>query len=344
MIEKLYRIGVLGLSHDHVWGNLDDLVSTPGGVLVSVADPNQPLLDKAHERYDCGVYRDFEELLDREQLDAVYIFADNATTVGLGEAAAAKNLHIMVEKPMAADLEGADRLLAAARSAGTRLMVNWPFAWWPQLQLALEMTRLGAIGDVFQVKYRAAHAGPKELGCSPYFCQWLYDAELNGGGALIDYGCYGALLARAILGMPARVYAAMGRFVKEDILIEDNGLLVMNYPRAMALAEASWSQIGNLTSYTVVIYGTTGTLLVEPGRNGRLLLATDEHRDGAEVQVPEPANDMSSASAHFLNSIRRGTPHFVLCQDRVSRDAQEILEAGFFSAESGGEVSLPLRL
>jgi predicted dehydrogenase len=339
-----YRIGVLGLTHDHVWGNLQDLHASDEGVLVAAADPNGPLLEQVQQQFGCTTYNEYDALLEREQLDAVYIFSDNAAGAGLTEKAAAKGLHVMIEKPMAADVAGADRMLAAARRAGVRLMVNWPFAWWPQMQKALAMAAGGDIGDVWQVKYRAAHAGPKELGCSTYFCDWLFDAARNGGGALIDYGCYGALLARRLLGVPSRVTAVAGRVVKEDITVEDNAVIVMSYANAIAISEGSWSQIGNLTSYVTAIHGTQGTLLIEPRVGGRLLLATDEHPDGAEVEVPPALPHFRNATAHFLHCLRSGSEFFTLCNDRVGRDAQEILTAGLISAREGRHVSLPLSI
>ena len=153
-------------------------------------------------------------------------------------------------------------------------MVNWPFVWWPQLQKAMAMAQAGEIGKLFSVKYRSAHAGPKELGCTPHFYNWLYDAHLNGAGALMDYGCYGSALARYLLGQPSRVTGVAGRLQKDYITLEDNAVIVMQYPRAIAITEASWTQIGHLTSYFATIYGSDGTLVVEPGSKGRLLLAT----------------------------------------------------------------------
>ena len=67
------------------------------------------------------------------------------------------------------------------------------------------MAQAGEIGQLWQVKYRAAHQGPVELGCSRQFCEWLYDEELNGAGALMDYCCYGAVLAEVLLGKPDQV-------------------------------------------------------------------------------------------------------------------------------------------
>jgi len=251
-------------------------------------------------------------------------------------------LHVLIEKPMAANLDGADRMLAAARGAGVTLMVNWPFAWWPQLQKALTMTAAGEIGKVFSTKYRSAHAGPKELGCSPYFYDWLYDAQLSGAGALMDYACYGTALARTVLGQPSRVTGVAGRLQKDTITLDDNAVIIMQYPRAIAISEASWTQIGHLTSYVAVIYGSDGTLLVEPGNKGRLLLATREHEDGIEVDVPPPPQELRNATNYFLHCITQNKPVEGMCSAEVGRDAQEILEAGLLSSTNGQAMSLPL--
>lgn len=340
-MAKSYRIGVLGLSHDHVWDVLRELRETGRGTLVAAADPHSELRDQVRQEHGCAVYAEYAMLLEREPLDAVFIYSDNATGADLTEQAAARGLHVMIEKPMAADLRGADRMLAAVRQANVRLMVNWPFAWWPQMQHALRLARQGTIGALWQVKYRAAHAGPRELGCSRFFCEWLYDPQRNGAGALVDYCCYGAALARCLLGMPNRIVAAAGRLCKEDVLVEDNGVIVMTYPHALAISEGSWTQIGNLTAYLTAIYGMKGTLLVEPRRGGRLLLATAEQPDGRPVEVPELETG-TTASAHFLSCLDSGHPFLELCSDRVGRDAQEILEAGLQAARSNSAVALPL--
>lgn len=343
-LRKPVRVGVLGLTHDHVWYNLKELKSVKDAVLVGAADPNEELRGKFSREFKLPACEDVEELLEAGKLDAVYIFGDNATGADLAEFAAGQGLHVMIEKPLAADLEGADRVLAAARKKQSRVMVSWPFAWWPQLQAALALAQSGKLGHVWQVKYRAAHNGPREMGCTPFFYEWLYDEELNGGGAFIDYCCYGAALARAVLGMPSRVTGIAGRFCKEDITVDDNGVLIMTYPNALAIAEASWTQIGHLSSYVTWIYGTKGTLMVEPGDKGKVLLATEKEPLGKPVRVAKQPSHMRHASAHFIHCLRTGEPFNLLCNDRIGRDAQEILEAGLISAEEGADVSLPLAI
>ncbi|MCX6044017.1 MAG: Gfo/Idh/MocA family oxidoreductase [Chloroflexi bacterium] len=337
------RVGVLGMTHDHIWGNLADLKQSTLGELVAAADPNEELRAKVQKEYNCKkVFESYEEMLEEVQLDAVYVYGDNANGADLAALAASRGLHVMIEKPMAANLDGADQVLAAARGSGVTLMINWPFAWWPQLQKAMTMAQNGEIGKLFSVKYRSAHAGPKELGCTPYFYDWLYDAHLNGAGALMDYGCYGSALARHLLGQPSRVTGVAGRLQKDYITLDDNAVIIMQYPRAIAISEASWTQIGHLTSYFATIYGSDGTLVIEPGSKGRLLLATREHEDGIEVDVPALPAELENASAYFLSRITQKLPVEGLCSAEVSRDAQEILEAALLSSTSGEAVSLPL--
>ncbi len=340
MKQSPHRLAILGLTHDHVWSNLAELRHVKGARLVAAADPHAPLRTRAKRDFDCATYADARVLLERERPDAVLIFSDNAAHVPLTELAAAHGAHVFVEKPLAADLRGAGQMLAAVQRANVRLMVNWPVAWWPQLQHAVTLATSGAIGDLWQVKYRAAHAGPREMGCSRYFSEWLYDARRNGGGAFIDYCCYGAMLARALLGRPARVTGVAEQLLKRDLRVEDNGLLAMHYPLALALAEASWTQIGHLSSYFTFIYGTKGTLLVEPGEKGRLLLATEKAPDGEAVKVPRPQAHLRSASAHFVHALQTGAPFHLLCDAAVGRDTQAILEAGMRSARKRAAVTL----
>ncbi len=342
-MPKPIRVGVLGLTHDHIWGNLAELAACELGELVAAADPHPELLDKVRQDAGCSqVFESYADMLEQVELDAVYVYADNATGADLAVMAANAGLHVMVEKPMASTLEGAVAMLAAARSAETLLMVNWPFNWWPGLQKAMAMAQGGEIGQLFSVRYRSAHAGPKELGCTPYFYEWLYDEELNGAGALMDYCCYGTALARYLLGAPSRVMGMAGRLLKDYVTVDDNAVIMMQWARAMAVSEASWTQIGHLTSYVAVLYGSEGTIVVEPGRNGRVLLATREQEDGVELDVPASPPHLANASAYFLHCIANNLPIEGMCAAEVGRDAQEILEAGLISALDGEAVSLPL--
>jgi len=337
------RIAVLGLSHDHVWSNVESLSTRPDAEIVAVSDPHESLRVRFVEQFGGTTFAESDNLLSEMDVDAVYVFSSNAEGADLAVAAARRGLHVLIEKPMSATLAQADTMLAAARENEVHLVVNWPFAWWPQMQHAIRLAQAGTIGRVWNVKYRAAHAGPGELGCSDAFCDWLFDPQRNGGGgALMDYCCYGACLARVLLGLPTHVTSLMGNFCKDSIAVEDNALVAMRYPRGMATAEASWSQIGTLTSYTTAIYGTEGTLVVEPRDGGRLLLATATDPPGSSLGVPVPAAHLENSAAHFLHAIDGGQDLMPLCCAEICRDAQEILEAGLIASRDCREVMLPV--
>ncbi|MGQ9629185.1 MAG: Gfo/Idh/MocA family protein [bacterium] len=284
--KKMYRIGVIGLVHDHVWGLIRQFQDSGMAEIVAAWDENPPLLGKISREH--GVqknYPDYMDLLKQEKPDAVLVATENNRKVEIVKAAAKRGIHVMTEKPMAATLKEADTMLKAAERGGITLMVNWPTAWSPAIQMAYDIVKKGTIGRVYQMRYRGAHAGPKEVGCSKYFYEWLYSREKNGGGALIDYCCYGANLCRWFLGRPQSVTGVAGRLVKDYIDVEDNAILLLRYPNAIGIAEASWSQIGDAPTHGPIINGSKGTILVD--RKG-ITLFTKENPEGIRQKPPGP--------------------------------------------------------
>jgi len=184
MLMARLRVGVLGLSHDHVWPNLAAVAASELGRLVAAADPDPRLrerLERAHG--DAQTHATYDALLERTDLDAVFVFADNRTSAELGRDALGRGLPVMIEKPMAADLEGADALLAAGRATGLPLMVNWPTAWRPALRHGLALVRSGAVGEPVQLSHRGGHAGPREFGCSPAVLRLALLSQAGAVGA-----------------------------------------------------------------------------------------------------------------------------------------------------------------
>ncbi|MGY8822449.1 MAG: Gfo/Idh/MocA family protein [Candidatus Latescibacterota bacterium] len=117
------RFSVLGMAHDHVWSNLKTLSEFPGAELVAGADLNPTLRTRFSERSGCNTtYEYYDQLLDAEKLDGVLAFSSTAEHADIVELCAARGLPVMVEKPMAATLEQASRILTAARKNNTVLM------------------------------------------------------------------------------------------------------------------------------------------------------------------------------------------------------------------------------
>ncbi len=332
------RLGVAGLVHDHVWTELRYWVETGRVDIVAVGDPHEPLRQRARDEF--GVEKFFDDplaMIEECRLDIVEVCTSNADHVAVVEAAAGQGVHCKVEKPMAASLADADRMLAAADSSGIVLLVNWPNRWRPNTIQAWHLVQSGEIGKPFTVRMRMAHCGPRELGCSEYFCDWLYDSSQAGSGALFDYCSYGAAAFSHLLGLPKSVQAVARRLLKQDISVVDNAAIACEYDQCFAFTEASWTQMPHY--HDAIYFGDEGTLWTQ---TDQVLLA--KGREGVPVQVtvaPLPADRRNGAEL-MLWCLDHGEQPPDTCNSRVCRDAQEILEAGLIAAASGVRVYLPV--
>ncbi len=329
------RLAVVGLVHDHVWNMLPQFRDTEAVRFLAAVDPHAPLRERARAEYGFEtLLPDTAELWDLRP-DAVLCCTANSETAAVVEACAAHGVPVMVEKPLAANLGQARRIANAAARSGIPVMCNWPTAWDARLRHAVQLAQSGALGELYTVRYRAAHAGPREIGCSPYFYSWLYDAERNGAGALMDYCCYGAALACWMLGEPTTVTGVRGRLVKTDIPVDDNAILLMQYPHAFAVAEASWTQAGSRPG-GVQLLGERAGLWVE---RGQLWRADADHPDGVALDVPAlPPTERNGPTA-FLEALRQGRAPEGLCGLGVAVAAQRTLEAGLLATRSGAAVA-----
>lgn len=337
-MSRKYRLGIASLVHDHVWGELSHWAREPEVEIVAAGDVNQELRDRVKSEYGVPrLYESWQAMLEAEELDIVQAAAENSAGADIVEACATRGIHVVSEKPMAATLAQANRMVAAARSAGTLLLVNWPTAWQPAIQEMERRILGGEIGRLFYLKQRSAHNGPMEIGCTPYFWKWLYDEQLNGAGALMDYCCYSADMCARFLGLPESVTGFRATLVKDYPIPDDNAIIVMRYPGAFGLAEACWTQTVSYATPNPVAYGTGGSLAVH---GDKVVVETPAGR--SEIEPAPLAAPMQSAAQYLLHCLRTGEPIQGFCSMDVSRDAQEILEAGKRAADTGVTQALPL--
>ncbi|MGB9681997.1 MAG: Gfo/Idh/MocA family protein [bacterium] len=327
-MAKVYNVGIVGLSHDHIWGLLKDWLSLANIKVVGVAESYEPLRERAKKEFGIDRFYDtYRELIDRERLDIVQVTCQNNKHLEITEYAASKGINVIVEKPMASNYDSAVKMLALARSNNIKLMINWPTNWNPGIRYALDMAKEGYIGKVFQFKYRAGHKGPKEIGCSIYFYSWLYDPEKNGAGAFMDFCGYGAHMAGYLLGKPQSIVGVGKNLVRDYISAEDNAILIMEYEKAIAIAEATWSQIGPVPSENPVIYGSEGTIAVV--KEGVIL-----YSDKKEPQLIKPRelpHGEKNAPTYFLHCIENNISPEGLSSPDLALETQKILDRGLKS-------------
>ena len=340
-MAKTYRVGVAAMVHDHVWGELRHWQAQPNVEIVAAGDVNADLRERIGRDYNVArVYDSWQEMIEREagDLDIVQAASENNVHAEIVEACARQGIHVLVEKPMAARLHQANRMIKAAGDANIRLLVNWPTAWSAAWQEMERRILAGDIGEPRYFKYRSAHNGPKEIGCDPHFWQWLYDEEKNGAGAFMDYCCYGAAMCARLLGLPGSVIGMRAVLAKDYPLPDDNALIALRYPHAFGVCEASWTQVTGYATANPVAYGSEGAISIQGGKLNLLRPGKD-----AETITPPPTGaPRRSAPEYFLHCLENGEPFSGVCAPEVSRDAQEILEAGLRAADTGRAQTLPL--
>ena len=339
---KTYRVGVACMSHDHVWGELHRWKALPNVELVAGGDDEPRLLERLKSEYGVTrLYPSFQEMIAAEELDIVQAAGGNSEGADIVEAAAAKGMHVISEKPMAATLAQAERMLAAATKAGTYLMINWPSAWQAGWQELARRVKNGEIGDIRYTRYRSAHNGPIAIGCDPSFIKDLIDPAINGAGAFMDYCGYGANLAANLLGLPQSVTGMRGYFGTEPAYAasDDNGMIIAKYGHAFGVCEASWTQVVDYAGTNPVVYGSEGSIGLH---RGQVLIQRPGKPEESFAPAPTEA-PYRSGPEYLIHCIENQLPIEGYCSPQISRNAQEILEAGLRAADTGQTQTLPLK-
>jgi len=241
------RIGIVGLAHGHVEGLLWNASRRDDIKIVGIYEPDTALFERLAAKYkvDPAVRFDtLEKMLDEAKPEAVSVMGSINDHLPAVEACAPRGVHVMVEKPLAFSNADAERIAAMAKKHGILALTNYETSWYASLREAKKMIDSGEMSPLRKMVFRHGHKGPKEIGCTPEFLAWLTDPEQNGGGAIVDFGCYGAVLATWLMNgeRPTSIVASAST-LKPDVYpkVDDDATIVLTYPHATAIIEASWA-------------------------------------------------------------------------------------------------------
>ena len=338
------RIAIVGLDHDHVWGLLPDILKEADAELVAIAEPNPELITKAKARVPAAVkfYADYVRMLDEAKPEAVIVTTENDRHLEILEQCAKRHIHFSTEKPMASTAAQAREMKRIADQQHIKLMVNYWNAWVAPTHEMFHRVYAGDLGPIEKILVEYGHQGPKEIGVSKEFAAWLYDPVKNGGGALIDFGCYGAEWALWLKGRPSSVYARTLKLKTEQHnRVDDDALIVLQYPDATAIIQASWDWPYNKGQ--VEVYGTRGSLLGTenelfyhaPGEAGDKLMPS-----GKPLELKPVPHETSNPIAYFLDCIRNDKPVEKPLSADLNVSVVEILDAAKESIKTGRPVKL----
>ena len=240
------KLGIAGLSHDHVHLILSDY--RDGKVnIVGIAEANKNLRARLQQQYnipDSLFFDDLKTMATTRKPDVVLGYNPVAKHIDVVEVCAPLGISVMVEKPLAATLAQAKRMEFLALKYYIKLLTNYETTWYPSYRRIRDVARKDSLGQIRKMVAHDGHEGPKEINCSKDFTDWLTDPDQNGAGALNDFGCYGANLFTWLMnGQRPTAVTAIARHYKPQTYpkVEDDATIILEYPTATGIIEASWN-------------------------------------------------------------------------------------------------------
>ena len=335
------RVALAGLVHGHASGFFDQFQRRRDLQIVGIAEADSQLTGQFAKKYGLqpGIfYSDLEGMLKKTHPQTVLAYTNTYDHRRVVEICARYGVPVMMEKPLAVSLEDARAIERAAREAKIQVLVNYETTWYRSNQAAYDLTHENAIGEIRKIVVHDGHRGPKEISVGPEFFAWLSDPKLNGGGALFDFGCYGADLATWLMdGRRPDSVTAVTQQIKPDVYprVDDEATIVLTYPRAQAIIQASWNW--PFSRKDMQVYGQKG-YAITVGRDQVRVRFPEKEETSAEAK---PLDKTKEDSASYLRAVLLGgmKPEG-LSSLETNVIVTEILDAARQSAATGKTVSL----
>jgi len=337
------RLAVAGMSHGHI----KFILKRPDKgdfKLVGVFDSDKELMNDLSRQYQLPmeiIYTDLEKMLDEVKPEAVVAFGSVYDHLSVVEACAPRGIHVMVEKPLAVNMKHAGRMAELAKEHDIHLLTDYETSWYPTTTKAFKMVlEDDFVGPLRKVVIHDGHKGPMEIGCDKYFLNWLCDPVLNGGGALIDFGCYGANLMTALTkGERPISVTAVTRTFKPDVYpkVDDEATIIVSYPESQCIIQASWNWPFNRKD--MEIYGVTGYIKAD-NKNDMRIRGKGMKTEEMKMFTTDDVNVYDDPFAYFSDVIQSNIevePYSLYSLENNVR-VVEILDAARQSSEKGKTV------
>ncbi|MEW6355723.1 MAG: Gfo/Idh/MocA family oxidoreductase [Planctomycetota bacterium] len=325
------------------------LKQVPDASIVAVASPTRAHVRAFARRHKIPHwFSDYHEMLGMDDLRMVVLGLPNYLHAEATIAAACAGKHVVCEKPLCMNLSEADRMIAACRKNGVKLMYAEELCFAPKYVRLKQLVDEGALGRIYHIKQSEKHDGPHS--------KWFWDVERSGGGVTFDMGCHAIEFFRWMLGRPkaTSVYAEIGTYVhKSRTKGEDNSIILVNFEGgATCMAEESWAKKGGMDDRAEV-YGAEGVAYANL-LMGNSILTYSERGYGYAIEKAGSTKGWSftiyeelwnygfpQEMAHFVDCVKNDKAPAVTGED--GRAVLEIIFAAYASAGRGRRVNLPFR-
>ena len=336
------RLVIAGLVHGHVSGFLRAAQGRTDVEIVGMFDPDASLLRSYGDKFNIAQSARSTELaglIDRVRPDAIAAFTNTLDHPGVVEVAARRRIHVMMEKPLAVSNADAQRIRQAAEAGGIQVLVNYETTWYPSHgAMWTVLKERKAAGEIRKMVAMDGHNGPKAINVQPEFLDWLSDPRRNGGGALFDFGCYGANLMTWMMDnqRPLAVTAITQQFQPSVYpRVDDEATILLEYPKALGIIEASWNWPFSRKDFEV--YGEDGLAIATGGAGLRVALPKEpEHAVTPDPRAPDERDSIS----HLIAVVRGSRKPNALSSLENNVVATEILVAARESALKRSRITL----
>ena len=287
--------------------------------IVGIADVVESAAQARAAEYGGLAFSDGATMLDAVRPDAVSICTPPKYHLPAVEAAAARGIAVLCEKPPARTLAETEAIVEAMR--GKLLQFAFCHRFHPPLLAAQALIGSGCLGDLVQIEnrfgFRFARAGNS----------WFSEAETSGGGILIDtlvhsIDIFRALTGEEIVSAQAQVSSAL------PIAVEDSAsLLVRSSGGVLGTLNCSW--VTPVSEAIVRIYGTEGQAVLDYNSEAGLRYKLADEDEWTMQRFNEPDRFVAQAD-HFLRCIETGRPPLVSSEDGLA--VMRVIESAYESA------------
>jgi 1,5-anhydro-D-fructose reductase (1,5-anhydro-D-mannitol-forming) len=325
----MIRIGKISYWHVHAEDYTRQALSNPNTEIVAIWDELSARGTEKAAKYDVPFYASLDEMLARDDIDAVIVDAPTNIHHEVMLKAARAGKHIFTEKVIAPTNKEVQDILAAIDKAGVKFGVSLPRLYHGTTRVVERVIKEGSLGNLTMARVRLSHNGAIKDWLPSHF----YSKEQCGGGALIDLGCHPMYLVRLFLGMPESVSANFGYVTGKEV--EDNAVAVLRYPEgALGIVEAGF--VNSHSPFSIELHGTEGTLLCGfPDEKTPLLRSNSRGQEWEKLEVEQ---DLPTAFDQWVENILNGTE--ATDNVAIAVDLTKLMEASTRSAAEGRPIRI----
>ncbi|REJ69264.1 MAG: gfo/Idh/MocA family oxidoreductase [Planctomycetota bacterium] len=353
-----WKLVGINFDHFHMGDNLRFAHDHPDVEIVGIADDEPQRMADAARNFAIPperVYTDYRRCLEETSPDVALLCPATAHHAEWVERVAPSGVHVIMEKPFAASLAEADRMIAAMRESGKELAINWPLAWYPAHRTTKRLIDKGTIGTVIEVHFYDGNRGPLwhvadkiERTAAEVAAEkpqsWFYKKE-HGGGSLLDYLGYGTTLGTWFLDgrKPLEVTCTVDE--PADLEVDEHAVVVARYESGLSKFETRWGTFTDCWTHQpqpkcgFVVVGTAGTIASYDFEE-TVRLQTEDCPEGRDVAVDRLAPPEQNPVQYVLDCLERAAPILGPLSVETSRIGQQIVDTAVASAQQ--KRTLPL--